>query len=376
MPQNDVFLYASFTLWDGINPFSSTNGRFWQLPAAPLSPRAFMAATSLPLLERCGRYNLLNGSTCVPNEDTVYSFVIVGGQSGHACGDPLLGRCETDVWTLTMTPNTDSPEHGWRADWRIRTAAAPIPARCGSSVLQQSEQKTYEMDRIIGIVGGQLSFEGDDSAASCNASLPIGSSNEAYYSTADNLAVWRRGVDAPFSPRRSMQVDDSFLLGNSGVLLRPDRALLVDFDKSVSLTGGIAYLERQWSPSTGISRMTRAEVFADVWSCTLVTPEYDSSPIDCDWHHSQPIADTRQGRALRSHRQPARPHRARRQSPSAPLLSLAVERSLRRREQHAGTGQLGSAAATRAVPLRPDAALGPARQPQLHHAARGGRRRH
>ena len=41
--------------------------------------------------------------------------------------------------------------------------------------------------------------------------------------------------------------------------------------------------------------MTRAQVFADVWSCTLVTPEYDPSPIDCDWHHSLPIADTSRG---------------------------------------------------------------------------------
>ena len=204
-------------LWDGVNPFSTTNGRFWRLGDAPFSPRAFMAATSAPMMEGCGRYNRLNGSDCVIDSHTTYTFIIVGGQTGHACGDPLLGRCETDVWTLTMTPFAHSSDHGWQADWTLHTASAPIPARCGSSVIQQTALRTYEMDRIIGVVGGQLSFEGDDS--SCPASTSIITTNSAYYSSLHSLSSWRRGVDAPFSPRRSMQVDDRFLVDISGASL-------------------------------------------------------------------------------------------------------------------------------------------------------------
>jgi hypothetical protein len=63
--------------------------------------------------------------------------------------------------------------------------------------------------------------------------------------------------------------------------------------KSVSLAGGIRYIDHRIDNATGCAVITRAEMYADVFSCTLPAPEYQpNATLDCDWAHSYPLADT------------------------------------------------------------------------------------
>ena len=139
----------------------------------------------------------------------------------------------------------------------------------------------------MALVGGQLSY-----TDSQNCSAPIQTVNSVWLSSWPALSPWLPGRDAPFSPRRSMQSDDA-LLASDDLLIPPvGNYWDVAFDKSTSLTGGIRFIAHRWQPDTGTAIVTQAEVYADVWSCTLPTPEYDPTllPLDCDWAHSYPIA--------------------------------------------------------------------------------------
>ena len=250
-----------------------------------------------------GAWDLLNGpySTAQSPLETSSlggTLVLVGGQTSHACGDVGLGVCQNDIWTARIAPdNSSASQYGLTLEWSYAGDASFSP-RCGGAVFGDRRLLTSEQLKLIAVVGGQLSFVANSSAdcASTAHRMPQ-SVNDAWYASANNLRSWRRGSDAPFAPRRSMQADDSYvtddslntLTYNSSPLLHSFRYVL-HMDKTVSLSGGIRYLERRWNATLATSRMTRAETWADVWTCTLPTPEYDLSPVDCDWRHSVPLA--------------------------------------------------------------------------------------
>ena len=193
-------------------------------------------------------------------------------------------------------------------------AVIPFSPRCGFSLIADRRLISSEQLGVIGVVGGQLSY---DDAANCSAPAAIESTSEAWYSSVHNLSDWRQGRDAPFSPRRSMQADDSFVTDDSltsviAEISEPQPIVtalvpgwnipftryvtsVLHADKSVSLAGGIRYLEHRWDAAAGLSRTTAAELYADVWSCTLVSPAHDTAPLDCDWHHTAPLANTTLG---------------------------------------------------------------------------------
>jgi hypothetical protein len=117
-----------------------------------------------------------------------------------------------------------------------------------------------------------------------------------WYSSWPDLFSWRQGRDAPFSPRRSMQEEDAYVNSDDAFFANtPDVAHRPRFvlpPKSVSLAGGIRYIDHRVDVATGRAAITRAELYADVFSCTLVTPEYQpNASIDCDWAHSYPLAN-------------------------------------------------------------------------------------
>ena len=289
--QNDVW-YFQPTLMEGwINPIlTSLNGRWWRLADAPFSGRAFM----LTQYAMNAEYDLLSLKPAPDNSvNGSGTLIVLAGQTAHHCGSAELGECASDLWTATITRNLSLAANSLdypplTITWDQAPAGSmPFPSRCGASLIAEQRDITPGQSRVLGVAGGQLSF----TAASDCRSAPIVTTNDVYYASAANLSLWRLGRQAPFSPRRSMQADDAIAMADAGVF-PVSTSRLHFFDKSISLGGGLRYLERRWDESAGVSRMTKAELYADVWSCTLVTPEHDPSPLDCDWSHSRRMANT------------------------------------------------------------------------------------
>ena len=288
---NDAWLHSADIL--NLPPFhsASVNGRWWRLDDAPFSPRAFMGGHYM----EDGDWNTFDSFAPLTDFPLVRSsggrLLVVGGQTGHACGNRELGRCANDIWTLTLTEDAEA-EAGVRLSWSEQPALMPFSARCGFSLIHDRRLLTSSQLRLIGVIGGQLSYDSD------NCSLPILTTAEAWYASTTDLSSWRRGRDAPFGARSSMALDDSFVTDDSRELRfqRTASAMPVlfglSYDKSVSLAGGVRYLEHELDAELQTSRMTRALLFADVWSCTLSTPEYDAAPPDCDWRHTAPVANS------------------------------------------------------------------------------------
>ena len=156
----------------------------------------------------------------------------------------------------------------------------PFQARCGFSPIFERRGFIYKQNWVTGVVGGQLSYEDD----TCQA--PIVTVNEAWYGRWPyDMYPWQQGRPAPFSARRSMVVDDA--------LVSEDDQLKVweTLDKSVSLVGGIRYIDHRYDAALNRSITTKAEVYADAWSCT-VWPMWLGwyTRVDCDWHYSFPFA--------------------------------------------------------------------------------------
>ena len=236
-------------------------------------------------------------NTWAPAHGGVVLFV--GGQTGHSCNNRVLGQCSDEVWQLNVTrlsftPGSDVEHLNLVFSWSVSPVGRlSFGGRCGMAVIRDTRSLTGKQTAVLGLVGGQLSYPSNDSG--CTA--PIETVNSAYYSSYyTGLFNWTRGRDAPFSPRRSMQEDDAFLTSDDRIQYTAATKWGASnrnfqLDKSVSLTGGIRFFEHRLHPQNGTARLTRAEVYADVYSCTLITPEYDSSPLDCDWSHSSPLAN-------------------------------------------------------------------------------------
>ena len=255
---NDVWLYV--TRVNETQPVLSGNGRWHQLPAAPWSPRAFMSASVLLIdPDVAGQpVKCLVGSRCQLNVS------VVGGEVGHACGLPELGRCVAESWQLTITVDEQAWPH-FRLQWSEKATQLPFPAVCGSLLMfvpPTSNRAVGPTPAVRAVMGGQLSYE-DPSCSS-----PPVSSNSVWYS--DNLwpfVHWRQGADAPWSPRRSMLTQSDYAPADFTVM------------------GGARYGSFSCSDSTQRCRLTAAQLFADVYVCNL---GLNGSLVDCDWTPSRP----------------------------------------------------------------------------------------
>ena len=267
----------------------STNGRWWRLADAPFNPRAFIQPhyainADFDLLSmRPAPDNPINGSG---------SLFLVGGQTAHHCGDPQLGECSSEIWLVNITRNltleankADHPPLHLTWD-RQMVGLMSFPSRCGAALISEARDITPGQARILGVAGGQMSF----TAESDCRTAPIVTTNEVYYSSVANFSSWTLGRPAPFSARRSMQTDDALFMSDGGVY-PIGTSRLHYLDKTISVGGGLRYVRREWDESRGVSRMTEAELFADVYSCTLITPEWDPSATDCDWSHTRRMAN-------------------------------------------------------------------------------------
>ena len=280
----DVWLFHSLTgsQWGdttAINRFSSRNGRWERLPDAPFSPRADMLHHFVIDSQYVALY------WAPPAERIV--LLVIGGETGYACGNRHLGVCENDVWQLSIVrpPGNNKGggvlELGLSFEWqrgRNRSGGEavgrlPFTPRCGMAPLFEP-RVDYEMHRISSVGGGQLSYK---DTQQCTA--PIVYSSEVWRAVwpydAPNKQ-WRRVSDLPFSPRRSMQLEDAIVTN--------DEEYGMDFrDKAFTLAGGITYSAHRFDAVLNRSVTTRAEVHADAWTCNT-----DLEEGECDWRFTYP----------------------------------------------------------------------------------------
>ena len=285
---NDVYLFQTFNERDTVLSSQTRNGRWLRLPDAPFSPRSEMAAHWIPLASDRDAfrnyYPISNAS----------ALLFYGGQTGDSCGNRVLGQCSDEVWQLTLTfvdqsSGPDVSTLGLSLTW----SPAPIGrltfgARCGMSVIADQRWLTTGQLRIVGLAGGQLSYTDTE-----RCSEPIDSRNDVWYSVWPDLFHWQAGSSAPFSSRRSMQVDDAYYNSDDDYFDSEYYRNYIPLAKTVSLAGGIRYISHRVDNLTGKAVITRAEMYSDVYSCTLPTPEYEpaGAALDCDWAHSWPLSN-------------------------------------------------------------------------------------
>ena len=283
---NDVWLFLALRDPASYRHYDLHNGRWIRLPDAPFTPRSEVVYRP----QHVDSTDLFN-FTRTSAGNTVL-LLLFGGQTRHSCGSRVLGTCSDEVWQLNITRVNST--FGWQASdcgfsfhWSL-VSRLSFGGRCGMALVADPRWQTKLQEATVALVGGQLSY-----TDSQNCSAPIQTVNSVWLSSWPALSPWLPGRDAPFSPRRSMQLDDA-LLASDDLLIPPvGNYWDVAFDKSTSLTGGIRFIAHRWQPDTGTAIVTQAEVYADVWSCTLPTPEYDPTlqRQDCDWAHSYPIAN-------------------------------------------------------------------------------------
>ena len=287
----DVWWFQGHTPWDRSGWPSVDNGRWFRLPDAPFTPRADMLShTAVLLPSTWDRFDPPSTSRVKTWEIDLRAFYVLGGQVDHRCHQPLLGVCDTEIWQLNVSRSlVSTAPSGLSFVWSDAPVGyLPSPGRCGAAVIHDGRMISSQQQLLVGIIGGQLSY-GHNASTPDDCSAPIETVNDAWYSSASALHLWRRGRQAPFSPRRSMQEDDAFVQVTDFMSVTPIRAPLLD--KSTSLVGGVRYTGLRYDPRTRTANVTGARVFADAWSCTLPSPPWDSSPTDCDFSHSFPIAD-------------------------------------------------------------------------------------
>ena len=285
---NDVWLYQSYHDSSSLLSSQARNGRWLRLPDAPFSPRSEMAVHWLPL--STGRDVIKDRF----DPSRSWLLLLFGGQTADSCGQRVLGQCSDEVWQLNMTHIDDSsgPELaslGISFQWSTAPVGRlPFGGRCGVTPIVDQRWMTSRQARIVGLAGGQLNYTDTE-----RCSAPIETGNDVWYTSWPDLFEWRRGRDAPFSPRRSMQEDDAYLNSDDEFRSVSNRYEVESLSKSTSLAGGIRYIAHRVDNATGKAVVTRAELYADVYSCTLPTPEYEPAGalLDCDWAHSYPLAN-------------------------------------------------------------------------------------
>ena len=238
---HDVWLYHPGTIGrstrrstqTSMNALSSVNGEWMRLPDAPFTPRAFM------------QHHI------ILSDDLSFTLLLIGGETGYACNSEQLARCSGEVWQLEVFRGGVNATLGWTATWSSTSPAGKMPftARCGAALIADGRNIEWGQHRILGVVGGQLSYDDDSN----NCAAPIVTANDVWY-TMWPFFRWRRGRDAPFSPRRSMAVDDGLISQDDWLRYTG----WVNLDKSVSLAGGIRYLDHRYDATQGRAVMSHA----------------------------------------------------------------------------------------------------------------------
>ena len=182
-----------------------------------------------------------------------------------------------------MEDTADGPLRGLRFEWSAAPVLLPFAARCHSMVVGAETTSKHLADSpgdylSVVLMGGQLSY----TDATCQ-SAPI-TVNEVWYSTQMwPWAEWYRGLDAPWSPRQGMVRWSDFWL-----------SLNYYRYPQFGLAGGIRYLQLRVDggdddplalPS---ARLVSAEMFADVWLCSIHTDTMNRTA--CDWVPAQYVA--------------------------------------------------------------------------------------
>ena len=260
-----------------------------QLPPAPFSPRSDM------------RVLLYDEPTSEYSSDAYYlpvRVLLVGGQTGHRCGVMELGVCSSEVWSLTLNvsvPFSDARQStllsaSWSGSDRP-FAVLPFLARCGAALIASEAGPP-----TVALVAGQLSYS-DDSCTSAPQAV-----NEVWRGSAMdaeervNLSRWWRETDAPFSPRRSMQREDT--------LATLSAAHLSQLPSSSSsrhgccpLVGGFRIVNLTHSNGLHSSTDTRIdslEAFAGAWVCNLNSSAASAEGVlyrrECLWGWQRPMS--------------------------------------------------------------------------------------
>ena len=291
-----VWLFHSLTgsRWDdqsAVNRHNSRNGRWYRLDPAPFSPRAYMA------------HHLEVWPAVWPNVPPPTAnctvLLVYGGETGYACNNRRLGVCSAEVWQLaicrlnmTLGPLADdhSDPDTWEvvADlglsfhWVRAWVDIPAPARCALvPVFERRQTAGTWYSLITGVGGGQRSYNDTTCQADIEtlSDLWFGLWPKQY----GENGTWLSSSSLPFSPRRSVVVDDALV--STDELVGAEESPL---DKSVSVAGGIRYISHRFDPVANRSVITAAEMYADVWSCTLLITSYRPFQVECDWHYSFP----------------------------------------------------------------------------------------
>ena len=257
-----------------------------RLPDAPFTPRADMRTTVVWEDE----IDYLTSSQLV-------HVLFIGGQTSHRCGLVELGVCSNEVFDLQLNLSlsfTRGPQvfHVQSYSWASNGqpfALLPFPARCGPGLTSLNQAPT------LALVGGQVSYD-DNSCASPPTVVNDVWLNDRWDERGHvNLSVWRRDADAPFSPRRSQQREDTL----ATVSQRQQTAL--DSQQlqlgCCPLVGGFRILNLthtqrpgQHHPATAAVRIDALEVYADAWVCNANFSSGTSPfvPPTCRWGWTRP----------------------------------------------------------------------------------------
>ena len=143
---NDAWLYLPGFTSQPPNLQATRNGQWFSLPAAPFSPRSDM----LHHVVEDGQWDRwedhwqglgeLSGMPGVGGRQGAEN-VFIGGQSGHACSQPALGRCENDIWSLRVEEDAGQGDTGGlRLSWSDdRAVDCPSRAAVGWRLSRTAE---------------------------------------------------------------------------------------------------------------------------------------------------------------------------------------------------------------------------------------------
>ena len=292
-----VWLYHSLTgsRWDDVNAlnrYNSRNGRWYRLADAPFTGRAYMA-------HHIVRWPILSSNRAPPTTANCTVLLVFGGETRYACNNRRLGVCSSEIWQLAICrlnrtmgdkwDEQDADSQSWeRVDelgltfhWRRFEWDLPQPARCDFiPIFERRQTVGLYFNLITAVGGGQLSYND----TTCQADIVTLSDLwfglwPDYY----DGGRWFPSAPLPFSPRRSAVLDDALV--STDELFGEDESPV---DKSVSVAGGIRYLSHRYDPLSNRSFITAAELYADVWSCSLFFPSRNPYRMACDWHYSYP----------------------------------------------------------------------------------------
>ena len=244
-----------------------------RLPDAPFSSRADMQTALVAGTQYASQYGITN----------TYFVYFLGGQTGHSCGLYELGECSDEVWALQLNVSSDTvyslqryvvQSYEWTSTQPL--AYFPFAARCGAALLYTA-QSVFPATILV---GGQLSYNDTTCAAPPVAVSEVWVSLADRYTAVFNYSNWQRDTDAPFSPRRSQQRDDAFVLPVQPAPTEVDTPFIRD---GYPLVGGMRVLNLS-SDGSGVTTLGAVQVWTEVWLCSPFFPvpgQFDA--LNCSW---------------------------------------------------------------------------------------------